>query len=80
MVDDQEFQSGERVVLGTRDKSSSMSNFKWSGNEPANLHELEWAEELGAEWEGDELVIYDYPGFEGLLEMYERGEYIPDND
>jgi hypothetical protein len=57
-----------------------MVKFKWSGNEPSNLSELEWAEELGAKWEGDELVIYDYPGFVGLLEFYEKNEYLPDND
>jgi hypothetical protein len=57
-----------------------MTKFRWSGNEPTSLHEVEWAEELGAEWEGDELVIYDYPGFVGLLDMYERGEYTIDND
>jgi hypothetical protein len=76
---DKDFEQGERVVLGTRD-NSSMTKFRWSGNEPTSLHEVEWAEELGAEWEGDELVIYDYPGFVGLLDMYERGEYTIDND
>jgi hypothetical protein len=40
----------------------------------------EWAEELGAKWEGDELVTYDYPSLTGLLEYYEKGEYLPDND
>jgi hypothetical protein len=34
----------------------------------------------GFKWSGNELVIYDYPGFEGLIEMDERGEYMPDND
>jgi hypothetical protein len=76
---DKDFESGERVVLGTRDRSS-MTKFRWSGNEPSNLSELEWAEELGAEWEGDELVIYDYPGFVGLLEMYEQDGFLNDND
>ncbi len=32
------------------------------------------------EWEGDELVTYDYPSFTGLLEYYEQGAYLPDND
>ena len=31
-------------------------------------------------WEGDELVTYDYPTLVGLLEYYEKGEYLPDND
>ncbi|MFN2504913.1 MAG: hypothetical protein ABR540_11940 [Acidimicrobiales bacterium] len=38
------------------------------------------AEELGTQWEGDELVVYDYPGFTQLFEYYESGEYLPDND
>jgi hypothetical protein len=33
-----------------------------------------------AKWEGDELVTYDYPSLTGLLEYYEKGEYLPDND
>ena len=28
----------------------------------------EWAEELGAKWEGDELVTYGYPSLTGLLD------------
>lgn len=57
-----------------------MTPFRWSGKEPPGLSEVEWAEEMGAKWEGDELVVYDYPGFEGLLDAYERGEYTIDND
>ena len=72
------FSSGERVVLGKRQKG--LTKFKWSGNEPDDLSEVEWAEELGAQWEGDELVIYDYPGFVELLEYYKEGEYTIDND
>ena len=79
MGDDKQFESGERVVLGTRD-ASSMTKFRWSGNEPSGLSEVQWAEELGAKWEDDELVIYDYPGFLGLLEMYESDGYLNDND
>jgi len=79
MAEDKDFAEGERVVLGQRD-NKSMTKFRWSGNEPSSLSEVEWAEDLGAQWEGDELVIYDYRGFAGLLEMYEKGEYLPDND
>jgi hypothetical protein len=75
---DKEFQSGERVVLGKR--ASGMTPFRWSGNEPEGFSDVEWAEELGAQWEDDELVVYDYPGFTELLEYYEKGEYLPDND
>ena len=51
-----------------------MTKFRWSGNEPSNLSEVEWAKELGAQWEGD------YRGFVGLLEMNEKGEYTIDDD
>lgn len=47
---------------------------------PLGLNEVEWAEELGAKWEGDELVTYDYPTFNALLKYYENDEYLPDND
>ncbi len=56
-----------------------MTQFRWSGNEPPNLHEVEWAEELGAKWEGDELVTYDYPDFLILLDAHEKGEFTNDN-
>lgn len=57
-----------------------MVPFHWSEDAPPGLNEVEWAEELGARWEGDELVTYDYPTFLGLLGYYERNEYLPDND
>lgn len=71
---------GERVVLGRRDKFSTMVPFHWSKEAPPGLNEVEWAEELGAKWEGDELVTYDYSTFIDLLEYYEKNEYLPDND
>ena len=70
--------SGDNVVLGWRQRNS-MTPFKWSGNEPDGL-DLETAEELGATWEGDTLVVYDFPGFIELLQYYESGEYTIDND
>ncbi len=71
---------GDRVVLGRRDKFSTMVPFHWSQEAPPGLNEVEWAEELGAKWEGDELVTYDYPTFIDLLKYYEKNEYLPDND
>ena len=70
--------SSQRVVLGRRQRNS-MTPFVWSGNEPDGL-DLETAQELGAVWEADELVVYDLPGFKELLAYYESGEYIIDND
>jgi hypothetical protein len=71
---------GQRVVLGRRNKVSTMVPFHWSDEAPPGLNDVEWAEELGANWEGDELVTYDYPSLTDLLEYYEKGEYLPDND
>lgn len=71
---------GERVVLARRNKVGTMVPFHWSEDAPPGLNELEWAEELGAKWEGDELVTYDYPTFVDLLSYYEKNEYLPDND
>lgn len=79
MADDKDFPSGQRVVLGRRG-TTSMVRFQWSGNEPDGFSDVETAEELGAKWEGDELVLYDYPGFLGLLAYYEGDEYQIDND
>ena len=70
--------SSGRVVLGRRQRNS-MTPFKWSGNEPDGL-DLETAEELGAVWDADELVVYDLPGFTELLGSHGSGEYPIDND
>ncbi|MGH3938828.1 MAG: hypothetical protein ACRDTG_09355 [Pseudonocardiaceae bacterium] len=71
---------GERVILGRRDNFNPMVPFRWSQDAPLGLNEVEWAEEMGAKWEGNELVTYDYPTLIALLEYYESNEYLPDND
>jgi hypothetical protein len=71
---------GVRVVLARRDNFNPMVPFRWTAEAPLGLNDLEWAEELGAKWEGDELVTYDYPTFTDLLEYYENDQYMPDND
>ena len=70
---------GERVVLARR-SPSSMVKLKWTEAAPSALFRLEEAEELGAKWEGEELVTYDLATFEALFEYYEKNEYMPDND
>ncbi len=50
-----------RVVLCRKGKS--MVKFLWTGAEPSGMFEVEVAEELGARWEGDELVTYDLSGW-----------------
>lgn len=74
----EEPQEGERVVLGTR--GSGMTPFHWSGNEPPGLSDLSGRKKWTPSGKTYELLIYDYPSFVGLLECYEKGEYLPDND
>lgn len=67
----------ERVVLGRRE--NSMIGFRWSGAEPKDLNDRDLAEELGAVWEGDELVTYDLGSIEQQL-AHIPDEYMFDND
>jgi len=69
----------ERVVLA-RKGENSMVKVRWTDDAPQALNEVEEAEELGAVWEGPELVIYDLPGFKDLYEYYENNQWLPDND
>lgn len=68
----------ERIVLGKRERS--MVGFRWSGNEPEALNDLELAEQFGATWEGDELVHYDMDSLRWQVEHYDEDEYMTDND
>lgn len=52
----------------------------WTEVAPGSLNDVEEAEELGAKWEGDELVTYDIDGFKGLYEYYEGNDFLVDND
>jgi hypothetical protein len=44
------------------------------------MYEVEVAEELGARWEGDELVTYDLAGLSALYEYHQGDDYMIDND
>ncbi|MDQ1392588.1 MAG: hypothetical protein QOF30_1565 [Acidimicrobiaceae bacterium] len=70
--------SGPRVVLCRREKS--MVRYRWTGSEPNGMFEVELAEELGARWEGDELVTYDLAGLSALYEYHQGDDYMIDND
>jgi hypothetical protein len=70
--------SGERVVLVRKEKS--MTKYRWTGAEPTGMYDVELAEDLGAKWEGNELVTYDLEGFHGLYEYHQNDEYLIDND
>lgn len=67
----------QRVVLGRRE--NSMIGFRWSGAEPTDLSDRDLAEELGAVWEGDELVTYDLASLERQL-AHLPDDYMFDND
>jgi hypothetical protein len=70
---------GERVVLG-RKGGSSMVKIRWTDKIPGNINDISDAEEMGAVWEGDELVTYDMDGFLEQYEFYENNDYMIDND
>jgi hypothetical protein len=67
----------ERVVLARR--ASGFVPFQWTGAEPEGLDDLNTAIALGAQWEGDELVIYDLADFQHSFASYDE-EYLSDND
>ncbi len=69
---------GQRVLLARRE--SSMVPYKWTGVEPQGLDDVETAQELGASWEGDELVTYDLVGLSQLFEYHQSNDYLIDND
>jgi len=70
--------TGERVVLVR--KENSMTKYRWTGAEPTGMYDVEIAEELGAKWEGKELVTYDLEGFHALYEYHQNDDYMIDND
>lgn len=67
----------ERVVLARR--TSGFVPFQWTGAEPEGLDEIDVALALGACWEGDELVTYDFDTFEYNFASFDE-EYLSDND
>ena len=69
----------EGVVLGTRG-TSSMVKIRWTDKIPGDINDVDDAQEMGATWEGDELVTYDYDGFLEQYEFYVSNDYMIDND
>jgi hypothetical protein len=69
---------GQRTVLARKDKG--MVALRWTGAEPDGLYDVEVAEDLGAKWEGNELVTYDLPGLVALWEYHQSDDYLIDND
>lgn len=50
--------ASERVVLGRKD-DSGWAGFQWTGEEPEGMNDPDVALALGAQWDGDELVVYN---------------------
>lgn len=69
---------GQRVVLARAEKS--MIRYRWTEAAPEELPDPAVAEELGATWEGDELVTYDLEGLTQLLAYHTGNDYLIDND
>lgn len=70
---------GERVVLG-RKGPSAMVRIRWTDKAPDGLGDVDDAQEMGAQWEGEELVTYDLEGFLEQFAFYESNDYMIDND
>ena len=70
---------GERVVLG-RKGTTSMVRVRWTDKVPGDMNDVSDAEEMGATWEGEELVTYDFDGFLEQYAFYESNDYMVDND
>ena len=57
-----------------------MLGLRWTGVEPSGMYEVDDAVELGATWEGDELVTYNLADMIELYEYYTTEDWLPDND
>ena len=57
-----------------------MVKYRWTGAEPNGMFDVELAVDLGARWEGEELVTYDLDGMKSLYEYHQSDDYMIDND
>ena len=69
---------GGRIVLGRKDDWSKVG-FQWTGAEPEGMYDIDLATALGAVWEDDELVVYNYPDFEHAYNHLKDG-WMEDSD
>jgi len=56
-----------------------MVNFQWTGAEPPGLSNIEFALAIGAEWEGDELVVHNMEYFLHSWDHHKDG-WMEDSD
>lgn len=69
---------GRRVVLGRR-TPLGMVKFQWLGEEPEGLSDVDLALNMGAEWEGDELVTYNLELFNYNYGRWDQ-QFMEDSD
>ncbi len=60
--------AGERVVLAHR--ADGFVRYRWTGAEPEGLDDADIAVQIGASWEGDELVTYNLESLAHQLEHW----------
>ena len=77
-IDDWGGGQNERVVLARRNPTSWVG-FQWTGEEPEGLYDPDQAVAYGAEWDGDELVVYNKPAFDHRFSR-ERDGWMEDSD
>lgn len=57
-----------------------MVKFHWTPEVPPAATDPELLEDLGAKWEGDELVTYDLEELLERIELSDSAEFMIDND
>jgi hypothetical protein len=67
-----------RVVLGRKDDWTKVG-FQWTGAEPEGLYDIDMALALGAVWDGDELVVHNFPDFAHAYNHLKDG-WMEDSD
>jgi len=69
----------ERVVLA-RKGHTSMVRVHWTPQAPTDIADPDLLEDLGVEWEGEELVTYELEELLERIGMHEASDYMIDND
>lgn len=59
---------------------TSMVKYHWTADVPDGVSDVDLLEDLGARWEGEELVTYDLADLVERIEASESSEYLIDND
>ncbi|MGH2732757.1 MAG: hypothetical protein ACRDJF_08340 [Actinomycetota bacterium] len=68
----------DRVVLA-HSTPYAFVKLQWTGAEPEGLDDPDWAQALGAVWDGDELVAYNMARFRHNFEHW-FDDFVEDDD